>query len=384
VTRILIIGGGIAGLATALAATKAGLDATVYEAHPRADTDIGAFLTLASNGMLALAQIDAAESVARVGFDLTAMRVLSDTGTELAAVPLGDHSDPLARYRCLRRADLSAALRAEAASRGITVRHGKRLATRTEDGTGITAHFTDGDTARGDLLIGADGLNSTVRTLLDPTAPTPRYAGQRVFYGYSTDARPPHVPARIEMLRGSTAAFGYTVSPDGETYWFARVPDRELSAQEIIDGTADRWREMLVAVLRKDITPAAGIVAATGEQLMATNARDLPVGMRWHRGRTLLIGDAAHAASPATGQGAAMALEDAVVLAKALRDNGTMAAAWQVYDRLRRSRVEGNIVNSARLTANLPTGQVPPSRQPATSQNDELLSQLDWDLPIPA
>lgn len=383
-TRILIIGGGIAGIATAMAAAKAGLDATVYEAHPHTDTDIGAFLTLASNGMLALAQIDAADPVTRVGFDLTAMRVLSDTGTELATVPLGGHADPLARYRCLRRAELCAALRAEAAGRGITVRHGKRLATRTEDSTGVTAHFTDGDTARGDLLIGADGLNSTVRTLLDPAAPAPRYAGQCVFYGYTTDARPPHVPARIEMLRGSTAAFGYTVSPEGETYWFARVPDPELSAQEITGGTVQRWREMLVAVLRKDTTPAADIVAATGEQLMATNARDLPVGMRWHRGRTLLIGDAAHAASPATGQGASMALEDAVVLAKALRDNGTIAAALQVYDRLRRPRVEGNIVNSARLTANLPAGDVPPSRQPAPSQDDELLSQLHWDTPAPA
>jgi 2-polyprenyl-6-methoxyphenol hydroxylase-like FAD-dependent oxidoreductase len=380
VTRILIIGGGIAGMATAMAATKAGLDATVYEAHPHTDTDIGAFLTLASNGMRALAQIDAAAPVARVGFDLTAMRLRDDTGAELATVPLGEHHDPLARYRCLRRAELCATLRAEAARRGSTVRHGKRLATRTEDGSGITAHFTDGDTAHGDLLIGADGLNSAVRTLIDPTAPAPRYAGQRVFYGYSTEARPPHEPARIEMLRGSTAAFGYTVSPGGETFWFARVPAEELSPAQIADGTAEHWRRMLVALLRKDSTPAADIVAATGEQLMVTNARDLPAGMRWHGGRMLLIGDAAHAASPATGQGAAMAIEDAVVLAKALRDNVVMDTALRVYDRLRRPRVERNIANSARLTA----GHVPPTPQPAPGQDDELLSQLDWDTPIPA
>ncbi len=380
-TRILIIGGGIAGIATAMAATKAGFDATVYEAHPRTDTDIGAFLTLASNGMLALAQIDAAEPVARVGFDLTAMRLLDGTGAELATVPLGEHHDPLARYRCLRRAELSATLRAEAARRGITVRHGKRLAARTEDGAGITAHFTDGDIARGDLLIGADGLNSTVRTLLDPAAPAPRYAGQRVFYGYSTDARPPRVSARIEMLRGSTAAFGYAVSPGGETFWFARVPDEELSAAQLAEGTAEYWRRMLVSLLRKDSTPAADIVAASGERLMVTNARDLPAGIRWHGGRTLLIGDAAHAASPATGQGASMALEDAVVLGKALRDNATLDTALRVYDRLRRPRVERNIANSARLTA----GQVPPTPQPAPAgQDDELLSQLDWATPIPA
>src|SRR4051812_49480029 len=125
-TRILIIGGGVGGLAVALALHKAGARPVVYEAHPDSDQDIGAFLTLASNGMLALAQIDAAGPVAEAGFPLATMRVVGHDGAELASVPLGLHEDPLTRYRCLRRAELCAPPRGAGAGRGGGARPGKR------------------------------------------------------------------------------------------------------------------------------------------------------------------------------------------------------------------------------------------------------------------
>jgi 2-polyprenyl-6-methoxyphenol hydroxylase-like FAD-dependent oxidoreductase len=112
---------------------------------------------------------------------------------------------------------------------------------------------------------------------------------------------------------------------------------------------------------------------------MVTNACDLPVGIAWRTERALIIGDAAHAASPATGQGASMALEDAVVLAKALRDAPTASAGLIAYERARRPRVEHNILASAQLTA----GQRP-SPQAASAPNDDLLRQLDWATPLPA
>ena len=163
VTRILIIGGGIAGITTALAMDKAGIGVTVYEAHPDSAADIGAFLTLASNGMLALGQLDAAEAVTAAGFPLTSMRVVGADGAELGMNPIGELTDPLACYRCLRRSDLVAALHAEAVRRGIEIQHGKRLHALSDDGAGVVASFDDGSTATGDLLVGADGLNSTVR-----------------------------------------------------------------------------------------------------------------------------------------------------------------------------------------------------------------------------
>jgi 2-polyprenyl-6-methoxyphenol hydroxylase-like FAD-dependent oxidoreductase len=381
VGRIVVIGGGIAGMSAALALHKAGLDVVVYEAHPDGAEDIGAFLTLASNGMRALAQVDASAAVTAIGFPLSTMRVLDGSGAELAHMPLGEAGDPLLRYRCLRRGELNAALQAEAARRGISVRHGARLASVEEGPDAVTAHFADGSTATGDLLIGADGLSSTVRRPIAPAA-QPCYAGQQVFYGYTADATPAGEPERITMVRGSAAAFGYTVSPAGETYWFARVAGEPLAANEIADGTSARWRELLVALLRKDATPAADIIAATGDGIMVTNATEMPLGTPWHSGRALIIGDAAHAASPATGQGASMALEDAVVLAKALRDAPDTDTALAVYEALRRPRVEHNITVSGQVsrggTSRSRTGGAPAPRP----GEDELIRHLEWDTRI--
>jgi 2-polyprenyl-6-methoxyphenol hydroxylase-like FAD-dependent oxidoreductase len=116
---------------------------------------------------------------------------------------------------------------------------------------------------------------------------------------------------------------------------------------------------------------------------MATNAWDLPPSGRWRTARTLLLGDAAHAASPATGQGASMAMEDAVVLAKALRDAPSTEAALATYERLRRPRVEENVAHSARLTA----GRASPRRTdggPAGVPDEEILRQLDWSVRLTA
>ncbi|MFF0010970.1 FAD-dependent oxidoreductase [Streptomyces sp. NPDC005374] len=371
--RVLVIGGGIAGTATALALHKAGIEVAVHEAHPDSAEDIGAFLTLASNGMRALAQFDASAAVTAIGFPLTSLRVLDDTGTEVAHAPMGETSDPLLRYRCLRRGDLNTALQAEAACRGITVRHGARFASVEDGPDGVTAHFADGTTAKGDLLIGADGLNSAVRRSFAPGT-QPVHAGQYVFYGYTRAAAPSGPDACITMVRGSGAAFGCTMSPDGETYWFARVTGDPLSAEELAQGTPADLRERLLPLLRKDAGPAAGIVAATDDDLMVTNATEIPTGTPWRSGRTLLIGDAAHAASPATGQGASMALEDAVALAKSLRDAPDTDAALVLYETLRRPRVEHNIT----VSGNISRGTHTPSAASRASAED-IVRLLDWD-----
>ncbi|MFE9614256.1 FAD-dependent oxidoreductase [Streptomyces sp. NPDC006012] len=374
--RVLIIGGGVAGTAAALALHKAGHDVTVYEAHPDTAEDIGAFLTLASNGMRALAQLDAAHAVTAVGFPLRTMRILDDRGTETAHVPLGEADDAVLRYRCLRRGELNAALQREAVRRGIDLRHGARLGSVADRPDGVTAHFHDGTSAGADLLVGADGLNSAVRHAVAPDV-LPRYAGQRVFYGYSPVA-PDEGTGHITMVRGTAAAFGYAVAPAGDTYWFARVTGEPLPA----DAARVPWRDRLVALLRQDATPAADIVAAGADGPMATNATDLPLGTRWRSGRTLLIGDAAHAASPATGQGASMALEDAVVLAKSLRDTPGIESALSVYETIRRPRAEHNVTVSGRISR----GTHGPSRTPGgpgtRPGEDVLVRQLDWDTDI--
>lgn len=351
---IVVVGAGIAGTAAALAVAKAGFEVEVYEAHPDGGADIGAFLTLADNGVRALAQLAVP---VELGFPLTSMSIMGADGAEIATMPL-------AGYRCVRRADLGMLLRREVAGSGIPIHHGKRLATIE----GSTVGFTDGSTATGDLVIAADGLNSAARPLVDQKDTGPRYAGQHVWYGY-TDAGSPSTPERITMIRGSESAFGYCVSPTGETYWFARV------------ATASGDHRTLLAALREDATPAADIVAATS-QVMTTSAWDLVPGGRWYRNGALLIGDAAHAASPATGQGASMALEDAVVLGKALRDCGDVAGAVARYETWRRPRVERNIEVSAAATAGQRSGGGRPDQR--VSRVDEQIEELlDWNKTLP-
>lgn len=355
--RILIVGGGIAGTAAALALHRAGFDVVVFEGHPDSAEDIGAFLTLAGNGSRALAELDAAKVLTRIGFPL---RTIEFAGT----------ARPLAGMRCLRRGELCRALQAEAARRGIPVHHGKRLLSVTEDGDGVTARFADSGIARGDLLIGADGLHSTVRDLLNPDA-RPRYAGQQVFYGYARPPKPPCEPGRIVMVRGRTTNVGYAVSPAREVWWFVRVRGDRLPSTEQLGG---EWRQRLLELLRVEDPVSAAFVAATQGPLLGTNAWDLAEVPVWHTGRIVLVGDAAHAASPATGQGASMALEDAVVLAKALRDTGSPLAA---YERVRRPRVEYNTEASARMTDGRPPQDVPPPVDDAG-----LARQLDWSAPL--
>ncbi|MEU2711326.1 FAD-dependent oxidoreductase [Streptomyces sp. NPDC007205] len=380
-TRVLVIGGGIAGTAAALGLYKAGHGVTVYEAHPDTAEDSGAFLTLASNGMRALAQLDATDAVTAVGFPLTSLRLLDSQGTELTHAPLGEMADPDLRYRCLRRGELLAALQGAAARRGIRLRHGTRLTDVTDGPYGVTARFADGSTAQADLVVGADGLNSTVRRILTPGV-RPTYAGQRVFYGYSRAAPGADGTGVITMVRGSETAFGYATSPTGQTYWFARVSTEPLPA----GGAAhpSPWREELLPLLRKDATPAADIVAASEGPVMVTNATEMPLGVLWRKGRTLLIGDAAHAASPATGQGASMALEDAVVLAKALRDLPGPEAAFAAYERHRRPRVEHNITVSGGISrgSHSPSRPSPVAARP-TEPDEALIHQLTWDILLP-
>jgi 2-polyprenyl-6-methoxyphenol hydroxylase-like FAD-dependent oxidoreductase len=343
---VLVIGGGIAGTSAALALHGAGIDASVHEAEPRGSEDAGAFLTLAESGMRALQRIGADEAVTAASAPLRAMRLSGGDGTERATAPIGDGTGP--GYRYLTRARLCSVLQDEARRRGIPLHRGARLVGATPDGGGVTATFADGSRASGDLLVGADGLRSTVRTLIDPTAAAPRYVGQRVFYGYSAGTGLDGEPDRIHFVHGATA-FGYLVTERDGTWWFARVTGPEDGRAELASATTARRRAELTALLADEPAPLAIVRAA--HRVLVTNAYDLAGVRTWHRDRMLVVGDAAHAASPATGQGASMALEDAVALADALRDRPDPERAFAAYERERRDRVEANTAASARMSA---------------------------------
>jgi 2-polyprenyl-6-methoxyphenol hydroxylase-like FAD-dependent oxidoreductase len=352
-----VVGAGIAGSAAALALQGVGARVMVHEAHPHTSTDAGAFLTLAENGMRALRAIGADEAVRRASEPLRTMLVSDGAGTEIASRPLGEPGGPGFRY--LTRARLCAVLQDEVRRRGILLRHGARLTATERDGDGVVAVFADGTRAHADLLVGADGLRSSVRTQLDPGAAPPRYVGSQIFYG-STPGTPPGAPTdRIHFVRSASVgsvAFGSIATERAGTWWFARVIGPELTPDQVAGGTTAGWSALLTDVLGEEPGPRSIVAAA--DRVLVTNAYDLANVRVWHRDRALIIGDAAHAASPATGQGASMALEDAVALAEVIRDAGIDAAGIDAegidaavarYEELRRPPVEANTAASARM-----------------------------------
>jgi FAD-dependent urate hydroxylase len=329
----LVIGGGIAGSATALALRSIGADVTVCEARSAADLDAGLWLGVASNG-------------------LSALDVLGLRETTLAASLVDPRTGTAGRsgFAPVRRADLYRILRRAAQERGAVLRYDKKLVDADDDGT---ARFADGSSLTADVVIGCDGVHSRTRSVIDPGAPSPRYIPLLNIGGFAPGARAPGEPARLRFVKGGGGFFGYTTAADrDEVWWFANLPwPTEPTRTELAAMTRDELAKLLLDAL--DGTPpfVRDVIERTGAGLYAVPTHDLPAVPVWRRGRTILLGDAAHATTPTSGQGASMALEDAVVLATCLRDRPSWPAAAARYEELRRDRVQAIVALGARASA---------------------------------
>jgi FAD-dependent urate hydroxylase len=358
--KALIVGGGVAGPVTAMALQQAEIDSVVYEAYAAGADGAGAFLTFASNGLDALRTIDAHRLVLAEGFPTPHMEIQSGNGKPLGSVPNGGMLSDGTVSQTLKRADLYRVLRDEAVRRGARVEYGKRLvhAENTPDG-GVVARFEDGTETEGDLLIGADGIHSRTRSIIDPQAPGTRYIPVLNIGGFARGVRVRAEPGTFRMVFGKRAFFGYAIHPSGEVWWFANPPRAdEPSRAELAAIGSEQWREMLLDLFAEDDTPAVEIIKATPGRLSGWATYDLPKVPTWHRGTMIVIGDAAHATSPSSGQGASMAIEDAVVLATCLRDLPDTTQAFAVYERLRRRRVERIVAHGARTSNSKAAGPV--------------------------
>ncbi|MCA0159137.1 FAD-dependent monooxygenase [Tsukamurella sp. M9C] len=359
--KALIIGAGVAGPVAAMALARVGVDAEVFERDEQDAAQRGAWLTLQANGLDALQAIDAAGPLEGVGYPVETIAFVSGKGRALGRMPLAARRPDGLTSLMMPRATLYSALAEEARSRGVTVRHGAELITATVDADGVTAHFADGTTARGDVLIGADGIHSPVRTLIDPAAAAPRYVPVLNLGGYIPDFTVDVPPREFRMQFGTRCFFAWMPTPDGGTVWFANPPARTEPERGVLSGVDDaEWRRRLHALMDGDAGPAGAIIDAAPGPLVGWATYDLPVVDRWHdgRGRLALIGDAAHATSPAAGQGAAMALEDAVILAQCIRDRATTTEAFAAFEGLRRARTERIVAEGRRASNSKAAGPV--------------------------
>ncbi|TGB14482.1 FAD-dependent monooxygenase [Streptomyces sp. MZ04] len=352
----LVIGGGVAGPATAVALRSIGVEVTICEARPREDKDVGLWVMVAPNGLAAL---DA------LGLKQTALRE-SLTG---AVGPTG--------FAPIRRAGLYRLLREAAVARGTRIEHDRKLVDADTSADGVVARFADGSSLTGDLLIGCDGIHSRTRSIIDPAAPVARYIPLLNLGGFASGVDVPGEPAQLQFIRSPKGFFGYTTSGKGEVWWFANLPwGAEPSRAELAAMDRDILTERLLDTFADSPAFVADVIRATYSSLYAQPTHDLPGVPTWRRDRLVILGDAAHATTPTSGQGSSMALEDAVVLAKCLRELPG-PQAWARYEQLRRERVEGVVALGARASAAKLDGALP-----ADSLDWVLDYRIDWASPV--
>ncbi len=342
--RALIVGGGIAGPVLGMFLRRAGVEPTVFETRPEPRDEVGAFLNLAPNGRAVLDALGIGVDIDAAGTPTRGIEFVNHRGKHL-----GRNPDELL---LIKRGALNRVLREQAVEHGVGVEFAKRLVGLSDDGGRVTARFADGSDATGDVLVGCDGIHSVTRRAILPDGPAPAYTGLVGTGGFVHLSDGPEPNPVMEMTFGLRAFFGYQVTPSGEIFWFQNTPE-PTEPQETSSGDDEdrRWKARLLELHRDDHEPIPTMLVATDGGIGRLPIYDLPTLPTWHSGRVALAGDAAHVMGPHTGQGSAMALEDAMVLAMCLRDIPHIPTALATYEHQRRPRVE-HVVKLTRRIGN--------------------------------
>jgi salicylate hydroxylase len=383
--RVAVVGAGIAGLATAIALGQAGIQCVVLE-QASVLTEVGVGLQIAPNGARLLHRLGLREYLRQVAVSVEAIDMLRwDSGQPMVHVRLGAECEAVfgTPFYTVHRAQLQQGMlgllpggAGGPSGPGGLVRLGMRCQSITEHPDGIDLEFAHGEMVSADVVIGADGINSTVRRHL--FADRPRFSGYAIYRGLVPADRGSALPGpgRIRIWLGSSQHFiAYPVSAGGAISFGATVPAASWAGEfwvgavpvaDVADAYAG-WHEGV----RSLISSAESITK------WALHDRDLLSG--WGRDRITLVGDAAHPMLPFGAQGANQAIEDAVVLAACLRraDTGSVAQALRAYERLRGPRV-AVVHELSRATARSlrpadQDGQPGPDQDPA-----DYLSSRQW------
>jgi 2-polyprenyl-6-methoxyphenol hydroxylase-like FAD-dependent oxidoreductase len=343
----IVVGGGIGGLSAARALELAGWRVTLYEQAPEF-RPVGAGIGVAPNAVKALRWLGVDAPLRAAGVRQNGMEIRHAAGRRLARLAGADierrFADP---FLALHRAELHRVLLGSLATTELRTDH---RATRVVPGAGgasVAFDTPDGPcTTTADLVVVADGVHSRLRAALFPDHPGARYAGYAVWRGTvpADRAAPLHVEPVLTETWGRAARFGIAVIDGaGQVYWFAcETAPEGATPRHDLAGTAARfsgWHPPIPGLLAA--TPPASLLRHEVHYL----GTPLPT---FTRGRVVLLGDAAHAVTPDIGQGACLAIEDAVVLAAALRD-GPVDGALAAYDTTRRPRTQRLAAASGRL-----------------------------------
>ena len=356
--RIAIIGAGIGGAALALFLDKAGLRPSLYEAASADLRAVGSGLQIAPNGMHVLALLGLADALTARGSVATTMRFRNAQGTLLSDATFQQPEKWGRPAVNATRDDVHHLLIGELRRKGVPMHFGKRLAGIDDSGAAAICRFEDLSEVIADMVVGADGIHSRVRRAMLPDGPSPEYTGLVSAGGFVDPAVLERVPppAALEMIYGRVGFFGMGFVNDRcdarSILWWSALPVNAIPRERIAAMTDAERRDMLLEQHRGWCPPVESAIRHSSTPIFIDNIFDIRRLPAWHRGRIVLMGDAAHAVSPHSGQGASMALEDAVVLAGHLRDCiDSPAEAFSRFEADRRSRVE-KIVQMGRRSGN--------------------------------
>ena len=325
VEKVLVVGGGIGGMSTALALTQRGVAVTLIDADPNWRV-YGAGITIAGLSLRAFDDLGVLEEVRKRGFVHDGMRPMKFTGEPLAPLrqaPPG--SPPVMLSGGIMRPVLHDILSTRVRATAIDVRLGVTVATLDQDEIGVDVTFSDGATERYGLVVGADGIFSKTREMIFPDAPKPQFTGQGCWRIVAE--RPPQID-RAEIYFGGPLKIGMSPISQEQMYVFLL---------EHVPGNPWFAPETYVEHLSELMAPFGGnipaIRAALGEdsQIVYRPLEWLLLPDPWYKGRVVLIGDAAHATTPHMASGAGLAVEDGLALAQELHKTDDVYAALRSF-----------------------------------------------------
>jgi 2-polyprenyl-6-methoxyphenol hydroxylase-like FAD-dependent oxidoreductase len=343
--KVLVVGGGIGGLSTTLALRGQGFEVDVVERDPGWGV-YGVGIIQPGNALRALDSLGLAAACVEAGAPIRGDRTwLADGETPIAAHEWPPLVDRLPPGNGLTRPKLHEILTSRTLASGADVRTGVTFTEFLPSDEHVDVAFTDGERRRYDLVIGADGLYSKVREVLLGPNVKPRFTGQ-VCWRYNLP--------RIDGLEEIWMFFG----PDGSAGF---VPlGEDLMYILTIETPIPDWRDAIerdgaAAVYRQRLAPFSGPVADVREQIVDDDAivvrpiENIIVPAPWHRGRIVLVGDAAHGATPHCGQGAAQAIEDGIVLAEELAKDVPVTEALEAFSARRYKRCRAIVEGSEKV-----------------------------------
>jgi salicylate hydroxylase len=343
--KVVIAGGGIGGLCAGIALAKVGFDVDLIERAP-ALTDVGAGIQLSPNATKGLAGLGVLEAVAQVASAPQTLEMrIGRTGEKVFSIPIAQEARKRygAPYLHVHRADLIEILSRAAKFAGVTVRLGARVSAYVRDVDGLRVGLDTGAIIPCDLLVGADGVRSTVRRQMLGEQ-EPRYTGAVAWrMTVPADVAPDLPHAAIVWAGPGRHAVTYRIRRN-ELINFVGVVETDKWPGESWDQPGDPTE--LADDFGGWVPPIPDILASASNCFVwALFDRDpLP---RWSEDRVVLLGDACHPMPPFQAQGAAMAIEDAIVLAKCLQVHGVSQASLTLYERIRKPRTT-RVLASAR------------------------------------